>query len=184
MGLVASKVTSKYTVWKTQRSRDLVLPSVVEGEPTEGTPKEGPSNLEIAKQVFEEEKKKMRQESLRAQEEVEKWKDCAEMHEDRLRKMIVNFDKSKKDKKRLNDEINKLEKKFKYSGLRASLGLPQDEQDKMKRELGIWKQQTGEAQKKVTQLESAAITSEARHLKEIKKLRAIIRNKQKAKEAQ
>ena len=106
------------------------------------------------------------------------------MHEDRLRKMTVNFDKAKEDKKRLNDEINKLKKKFKYAGLRTSLGLPQDEQDNMKRELGIWKQQMGEAEKKVTQLESAAITSEARHLKEIKQLRAIIKNKQKAKEAQ
>ena len=90
--------------------------------------------------------------------------------------MTVNFDKAKEDKKRLNDEINKLEKKFKYAGLRTSLGLPQDEQDNMKRELGIWKRQIGEAQKKVTQLESAARTSEARHLKEIEKLRAIIRN--------
>ena len=76
----------------------------------------------------------------------------------------------------MNDEINKLEKKFKYAGFKASLGLPQDEQDKMKRELGIWTRQTREAQKKVTQLESAARTSEARHLKEIEKLRAIIRN--------
>ena len=59
-GLVASKVTSEYAVWRTRRSRDLVLPPVLKGEPTEETPQEGPSDLEIAKQVFEKEKKKMR----------------------------------------------------------------------------------------------------------------------------
>ena len=31
--LVASKVTSEYAVWRTRRSRDLVLPPIVEGEP-------------------------------------------------------------------------------------------------------------------------------------------------------
>ena len=69
-----------------------------------------------------------------------------------------------------------LERKFKYAGLRTSLGLPSDEQDKMQRELCIWKRQVGEAQKKVTQLESAARAKDARHLKEIEELRAIAKN--------
>ena len=90
--------------------------------------------------------------------------------------MSIDYDKAKEDKKRLNEEINVLEKKFKYAGLRTSLGLPQDEQDKIQRELCIWKRQAGEAQKKVTQLESAARVKDARHLEEIKELRAIARN--------
>ena len=98
------------------------------------------------------------------------------MHEGRLRRMSIDYGKAKEDKKRLNEEINVLERKFKYAGLRTSLGLPQDEQDKMQRELCIWKRQAGEAQKKVTQLESAARTKDARHLEEIEKLRVIARN--------
>ena len=81
--------------------------------------------------------------------------------------MSTDYGKAKEDKKRLNEEINVLERKFKHAGLKASLGLPQDEQDKMQRELRIWKHQAGEAQKKVTQLESAARAKDARHLKEI-----------------
>ena len=46
----------------------------------------------------------------------------------------------------------------------------------MQRELCIWKHQVGEAQKKVTQLESAARAKDARHLEEIEKLRAIAKN--------
>ena len=37
------------------------------------------------------------------------------------------------------EEINVLEKKFKYAGLKMSYGLPQDEQKKMQRELCMWK---------------------------------------------
>ena len=70
----------------------------------------------------------------------------------------------------------KLERKFKYAGLRASFGLPQDEQDMMQRELGIWKRQAGEAQKKVTQLERTARAKDAHHLEEIERLKAVIRN--------
>ena len=56
------------------------------------------------------------------------------MHEGRLRRMSTDYGKTKKDRKRLNKEINVLERKFKYAGLRTSVGLPQDEQDKMQRE--------------------------------------------------
>ena len=40
----------------------------------------------------------------------------------------------------------------------------------------MWKRQVGEAQKKVTQLESANRAKDARHLEKIKKMKAIIRN--------
>ena len=99
------------------------------------------------------------------------------MHKGRLRRMSIDYGKAKEDRKRLNEEINVLERKFKYAGLRTSLGLPQDEQDKMQKELYIWKRQAGEAQKKVTQLESAAKAKDARHLEKIEELRAIARNK-------
>ena len=46
----------------------------------------------------------------------------------------------------------------------------------MQRELYLWKHQAGEAQKKVTQLESATRAKDARHLEEIEELRAIARN--------
>ena len=98
------------------------------------------------------------------------------MYEGRLRKMSTDYGKAKEDRKRLNEEINVLERKFKYANLRTSLGLPQNEQDKIQKELCIWKCQAGEAQKKVTQLESAARAKDARHLEEIEKLRAIVRN--------
>ena len=42
------------------------------------------------------------------------------MHEGWLRRMSTNYDKAKLDKKRLNEEINVLERKFKYAGLRTS----------------------------------------------------------------
>ena len=52
---------------------------------------EMPSELEIAKQMFEEEKKKMRIKSCKQQEKIEKWKEYAEVQEDKLRKMSVNY---------------------------------------------------------------------------------------------
>ena len=42
---------------------------------------EMPSELEIAKQMFEEEKKKMRIESHKQQEKAKKWKEYAEVQE-------------------------------------------------------------------------------------------------------
>ena len=67
------------------------------------------------------------------------------MHKGRLRRMSTDYGKAKEDRKRLNEEINVLERKFKYANLRTSLGLPQDEQDKMQKELCIWKRQIGRA---------------------------------------
>ena len=83
----------------------------------------------------------------------------------------------------LNEDMVKLDRKFKYAGLRASFGLPQDEQERMERELSIWKHQASVVQKKVTQLEATARTKDARHLKEIEELRAIARNEHKSLEA-
>ena len=67
--------------------------------------------------------KKMRVKSRKQQMETERWKEQAETHEDRLHRMSIDYSKAKEDKKRLNEEINVLEKKFKYTGLRMSHGL-------------------------------------------------------------
>ena len=91
------------------------------------------------------------------------------MQEDRLRKMSANYETSKKSYKKLNEDMVKLERKFKYAGLRPFLGLPQDEQERIQRELDMWKCQAGEVQKKVTQLESIDREKDARHLEEIEK---------------
>ena len=79
-----------------RRSRNLVIPPVVEAEFVEETPQKGSSDLEIAKQVFREEKKKMRMVSQKQQEEIERWREQAEMQEDRLRKISTNYETSKK----------------------------------------------------------------------------------------
>ena len=59
-GLVSNKVTMEYAVWKARRPRDLEIPPMMEREPINEVPQEGPSDLEIAKQVFDEEMKRMR----------------------------------------------------------------------------------------------------------------------------
>ena len=125
-----------------------MIPPMMDREPI--APQEGPSDLEIAKQVFDEEMKKMRVKSRKQQEETERWKEQAEMHEGRLRGMSTDYGKAKEDRKRLNEEINVLERKFKYAGLRTSLGLPQDKQEKMQMEVCLWKRQADKARKKVT----------------------------------
>ena len=53
--------------------------------------------------------------------------------------------KAKEDRKRLNEEINVLERKFKYASLKTSLGLSQDEQEKVQREVCLWKRQADKA---------------------------------------
>ena len=116
--------------------------------------------------------------SRKQQEEIERWREQAEMQEDRLQKMSINYEASKKNYQQLNEDMVKLERKFKYAGLRTSLGLPQDEQERMQRELNMRKHQADEAQKKVTQLESADRAKDARHFEEMKKMKAIIRNEQ------
>ena len=57
-GLVGNKVTMEYAVWKARRPRDLMIPPRMDREPIAS--QEGPSDLEIAKQLFDEEMKKMR----------------------------------------------------------------------------------------------------------------------------
>ena len=57
-GLVGNKVTVEYAVWKAQKPRDLMIPPMMDREPI--TPQVGPSDLEIAKQLFDEEMRKMR----------------------------------------------------------------------------------------------------------------------------
>ena len=94
--------------------------------------------------------------------------------------MSTYYGKAKEDKKRLNEEINVLERKFKYANLRMSHGLLQDEQENMQRELCMWKHQAGEAQKKVTQLKSTTRAKNAKHLEEIEKLRVIAINEHKS----
>ena len=59
-GLVGNKVTMEYAVWKTRRPRDLMIPPMMERESINEISQEGSSDLEIAKQVFDEEMKKMR----------------------------------------------------------------------------------------------------------------------------
>ena len=125
----------EYATWKAQRSRDLMIPPMMEREPINEVSQEGPSDLKITKQVFEGEMKKMRIKSRKQQEETERWKKQAETHEGQLRRMSTDYSKAKEDKKRLNEEINVLERKFKYAGLRMSHGLPQDEQENMQREM-------------------------------------------------
>ena len=91
--------------------------------------------------------------------------------------MSTDYSKAKEDTKRLNEEINVLERKFKYAGLRMSYAFPQDEQEKIQRELYMWKRQAGEAKRKLTQLESTDKAKDARHLEQIEELRAIAKNK-------
>ena len=113
-------------MWKARRPRDLMIPPMMEREPINEVPQKGPSDLEIAKQVFDEEMKKMRVKSQKQQEEAERWKKQVETHESRLRRMSTDYGKAKEDKKILNEKINVLERKFKYTGLRMSHGFPQD----------------------------------------------------------
>ena len=122
-----------------------MIPPMMERRSIREVPQERLSDLEITKQMFDEEMKKMRVKSRKQQEETEKWKEQVETHEGRLRRMFTDYSKAKKDKKRSNEEINMIERKFKHAGLRTSFGLPQNEQDKMQRELCIWKRQAGEA---------------------------------------
>ena len=69
-GLVGNKVTMEYAIWKARKPRDLMIPPVMDREPIAS--QEGPSDLEIAKQVFDEEIKKIMVKSRKEQEETEK----------------------------------------------------------------------------------------------------------------
>ena len=118
------KVTPKYMAWRAKKVEDMVIPSGTEDvQFMEESPKV-PFELEIAKQAFEEEKKKMRIESRKQQVKAKKWQEQAKIQEDRLRKMSMSHETSQKNYKKLNEDMVKLERKFKYASLTASLGLP------------------------------------------------------------
>ena len=51
--MVGNNVTMEYAVWKARRPRDLMIPPMMDREPIDEIPQEGPFDLEIAKQVFE-----------------------------------------------------------------------------------------------------------------------------------
>ena len=127
---MGNKVTIEYAVWKARRPWDLMIPLMMDREPI--APQEGPSDLEIAKQVFDEKMKKMRVKSQKQQEETKRLKEQAETHESRLRKMSTDYDKAKEDKKRLNEEINVLERKFKYQVSEHPLASPKTSKTKCK----------------------------------------------------
>ena len=63
-------------------------------------------------------------EGRKQQEKTEKWREYTEEQEDRLHKMSVNYETSQRNFKMLNEDMVKLDRKFKYAGFRASLGLP------------------------------------------------------------
>ena len=60
---LSCKVTLEYMVWRANKVEDVVIPFGMEDVQSEKKLPEMPSELEIAKQMFEEEKKKMRIES-------------------------------------------------------------------------------------------------------------------------
>ena len=62
IGNLSCTITPKYMVWRAKKVEDVVIPFGMEDVQFEELP-EMPSELEIAKQMFEEEKKKMRIES-------------------------------------------------------------------------------------------------------------------------
>ena len=53
--MVGNKVTIEYAMWKARRPQDLVIPPMMERESINEVAQEGTSDLEIAKQVFDEE---------------------------------------------------------------------------------------------------------------------------------
>ena len=65
----------EYAMWKARRPLDLMTPLMMDREPIDEVPQEGPSDLEIAKQVFEGEMKKMRIKSRKQQKETKRWKE-------------------------------------------------------------------------------------------------------------
>ena len=93
-GNLSCTVTSEYMVWKAKKIEDVVISFGMEDVQFEEELPEMPSELEIAKQMFEEEKKKMRVEGCKQQEKAAKWNEHAEVQEDRLRKMSVSYETS------------------------------------------------------------------------------------------
>ena len=65
IGSLSYKVSSKYMVWRAKKVEDMVIPFGMEDVQFREESPEAPSKLEIAKLVFEKEKKKMMIESGR-----------------------------------------------------------------------------------------------------------------------
>ena len=59
-GLVGNKITMEYTVWKARRPWNLMTFSMMDRESINEIPQKGPSDLEIAKHVFDEKMKRMK----------------------------------------------------------------------------------------------------------------------------
>ena len=93
-GNLNCKVTPEYMVWRAKKVEDMVIPPGMEDVQFREESPEMLSEFEIAKQMFEEEKKKMRIESRKQQEKIEKWKELAETQKDWLRKMSVSYETS------------------------------------------------------------------------------------------
>ena len=70
IGSLSCKVASEYVVWKAKKVKDMVIPPELENVQFKEESLEVPSELEIAKQIFKEEKKKIRIESRRQQEKA------------------------------------------------------------------------------------------------------------------
>ena len=65
IGSLSCKVAPEYMVWRSKKVEDMVILSGMEDVQFREESPEVPSELEIAKQAFEEEKKKMRIKSRR-----------------------------------------------------------------------------------------------------------------------
>ena len=72
IGNLSCKVTSEYMVWRVKKVEDVIISAGMEDVQFEEELPEMPSELEIAKQMFEEEKKKMRIENRKQQEKNRK----------------------------------------------------------------------------------------------------------------
>ena len=70
IGNLSCKVTSEYMVWRANKVEDVVIPFEMEDVQSEEELPETQSELKIAKQMFEEEKKKMRIEGRKQQEKA------------------------------------------------------------------------------------------------------------------
>ena len=71
-GNLSCKATPEYMVWRANKVEDVVIPFGMEDVQSEEELPEMPSELEIAKQMFEEKKKKMRIEGRKQQEKSRK----------------------------------------------------------------------------------------------------------------
>ena len=101
-GNLNCKVTPEYMVWRAKKVKNMVIPLGMEDVQFMEESSEMPSEFEIAKQIFEKEKKKMRIESCKQQKKAKKWKELAEAQKDRLCKISVSNEESQKNYKMLD----------------------------------------------------------------------------------